>query len=120
MGIATLVLTSSVMKAQGQATFTVEELNKRLQALENENAKKKEWDVSLYGWVRTEYYFDSRQSAYSREYHLNLYPLDKNLDANGEDFFAFFRYSNEKVVAKLYSITGGNLAHLAMFGGFAG
>lgn len=48
----------------------------------------KEWDASLYGWVRTEYNFDSRQSAYAREYNLNLYPLDEKLDANGKDINA--------------------------------
>ena len=47
--------------------------------------KPKEWDVSLYGFARADYIFDSRQSAQVREYHLNLYPLDKKLDANGDD-----------------------------------
>lgn len=50
--------------------------------------KPKEWDVSLYGWVRTEYNFDSRQSAYVREYNLNLYPFDVAKDANGTDINA--------------------------------
>ena len=50
--------------------------------------KPKEWDVSLYGFARADYIFDSRQSAQVREYHLNLYPLDKKLDANGDDINA--------------------------------
>ena len=41
--------------------------------------KPKEWDVSLYGFARADYIFDSRQSAQVREYHLNLYPLDKKI-----------------------------------------
>ncbi|KEY19852.1 hypothetical protein [Kaistella antarctica] len=71
-----------------QETPTNEDLLKRIEALEAEKNKPKEWDASLYGWVRTEYNFDSRQSAYSREFHLNLYPLDEKLDANGEDINA--------------------------------
>lgn len=50
--------------------------------------KPKEWDVSMYGFVRTDYIFDSRQSAYVREYNLNLYPTDIKPDANGKDINA--------------------------------
>jgi len=46
---------------------------------------EKEWDVSLYGFIRTDYIWDSRKSAQVREYNLNLYPLDEVLDANGKD-----------------------------------
>lgn len=46
---------------------------------------EKEWDVSLYGFVRSDYIWDTRKSAQVREYNLNLYPLDKALDANGTD-----------------------------------
>ena len=42
----------------------------------------KEWDVSLYGFIRTDYIWDTRKSAQVREYNLNLYPLDVALDAN--------------------------------------
>ena len=45
----------------------------------------KEWDVSVYGFVRTDYIWDTRRSAQVREYNLNLYPLDESLDANGKD-----------------------------------
>ncbi len=71
-----------------QETPTNEELLKRIEKLEQEKAKPKEWDASIYGWVRTEYNFDSRQSAYAREYNLNLYPLDEKLDTNGKDINA--------------------------------
>ncbi len=46
---------------------------------------EKEWDVSLYGFVRTDYIWDTRKSLQVREYNLNLYPLDESLDANGKD-----------------------------------
>ena len=71
-----------------QETPTNEDLLKRIEALEEEKNKPKEWDASLYGWVRTDYIFDSRQSAYSREFNLNLYPLDEKLDTNGKDINA--------------------------------
>jgi hypothetical protein len=45
----------------------------------------KEWDVSIYGFVRTDYIWDTRKSAQVREYNLNLYPLDEVKDANGKD-----------------------------------
>ena len=39
---------------------------------------------------------------------------------NSEMFFGYFKYANEKIIAKLYGISGGNLHHLVMIGGFAG
>jgi len=46
---------------------------------------EKEWDVSLYGFVRTDYMWDSRKSAQVREDNLNLYPLDEVKDVTGKD-----------------------------------
>ena len=51
-------------------------------------APEKEWDVSIYGFVRTDYIWDTRKSAQVREDNLNLYPLDEVLDANGKDINA--------------------------------
>ena len=48
----------------------------------------KEWDVNIYGFVRTDYIWDSRKSAQVREDNLNLYPLDEVLDVNGKDLNA--------------------------------
>ena len=80
--IPTLILN---FQLKGQDTVSTSDLLKRIEALEAEAKKPKEWDASIYGWVRTEYSFDSRQSAYSREYQLNLYPLDEKLDTNEKD-----------------------------------
>ena len=41
---------------------------------------EKEWDVSMYGFIRTDYIWDTRKSAQVREYNLNLYPLVAPLD----------------------------------------
>lgn len=49
---------------------------------------EKEWDVSLFGFIRTDYIFDSRKTFSVREDQLNLYPLDIALDANGKDLNA--------------------------------
>ena len=46
---------------------------------------EKEWDVSLNGFIRTDYIWDTRKSAQVREDNLNLYPLDEALDVNGDD-----------------------------------
>ena len=86
LGIVSSLFFSNLLLAQ--ETPSNEDLLKRIEALEAEKAKPKEWDASFYGWVRTEYNFDSRQSTYSREMHLNLYPLDEKLDANGKDINA--------------------------------
>ena len=83
LGIVASMCFTSLLKAQ--ETPSNADLLKRIEVLEAEKAKPKEWDASLYGWVRTDYSFDSRQSAYAREYNLNLYPLDEKLDTNGKD-----------------------------------
>lgn len=84
LGISSSLFLFNLSFAQQDSVSTVD-LLKRIEKLEAEQKKPKEWDASLYGWVRTEYNFDSRQSAYAREYQLNLYPLDEKLDANGKD-----------------------------------
>lgn len=83
LGILPSLLVSNHFYAQDTISNTA--LLKRIEALEAEKTKPKEWDAALYGWVRAEYSFDSRQSAYIREYNLNLYPLDERLDAAGKD-----------------------------------
>ena len=83
LGIISSLCFSKLINAQ--ETPSNADLLKRIEALEAEKNKPKEWDATFYGWVRTEYNFDSRQSAYSREFNLNLYPLDEKLDANGND-----------------------------------
>jgi hypothetical protein len=43
------------------------------------------WGIKLYGFVRNDIMFDSRQITSAREGDLSLYPKDKSLDANGKD-----------------------------------
>ena len=84
LGISSSLFLFNLGFAQQDSVSTAD-LLKRIEKLEAEQKKPKEWDASLYGWVRAEYNFDSRQSAYAREYQLNLYPLDEKLDANGKE-----------------------------------
>ncbi|WP_298136421.1 hypothetical protein [Flavobacterium sp.] len=62
---------------------------------------EKEWDVSLYGFVRTDYIWDTRKSAQVREYNLNLYPLDEVLDTNGDDINAAEQSNFLSIVSRL-------------------
>ena len=86
LGIASFLFISNNIAAQD--SISTADLLKRIEKLEAEQKKPKEWDASIYGWVRTEYSYDSRQNTYSREYNLNLYPLEEKLDANGNDINA--------------------------------
>lgn len=62
---------------------------------------EKEWDVSLYGFIRTDYIFDSRKSAQVREDNLNLYPIDEVLDINGKDLNEINQSNFLSVVSRL-------------------
>lgn len=53
-----------------------------------EENPKKDYEFNLYGFVRTDFMWDTRRSAQAREYHFTFYPLDINLDANGKDINA--------------------------------
>lgn len=45
-------------------------------------------EVKLSGFIKTDFFFDSRQVATFREGHFLLYPLNESLDANDEDINA--------------------------------
>ena len=87
LGISSSLFLFNLSFAQ-QDSISNADLLKRIEKLEAEQKRTKEWEASLYGWARIEYNFDSRQSAYTREYNLNLYPLDEKMDVNGKDINA--------------------------------
>lgn len=60
---------------------------------------EKEWDVTMYGFIRTDYIYDSRKSASVRESQLNLYPLDA--PATGDDLNAVGSSNFLSVVSRL-------------------
>ena len=61
----------------------------------------KEWEVNMYGFIRTDYIFDSRKSASVREDELNLYPLDVAPDNKGSDINAVNQSNFLSVVSRL-------------------
>ena len=78
---------------------------------------EKEWDVNLYGFIRTDYIFDTRKSAQVREYNLNLYPLDEQLDTNGDDINAAEASNFLSIVSRLgVKVKGSNVWGAKMTG----
>jgi hypothetical protein len=61
----------------------------------------KEWDVSMYGFIRTDYIWDTRKSASVRELNLNLYPNDEAKLADGSDKNAVGQSNFLSVVSRL-------------------
>lgn len=59
-----------------------------LSTIAQESVKEERVHYSLYGFVRNEFFYDSRQSLTSGAGVLYLMPLDKNLNAEGEDLNA--------------------------------
>ncbi len=64
-------------------------------------APANDYSVSLYGFVRTDYIFDSRKSAMAREDQLNLYPNDVALDSKGKDANAVSQSNFLSVTSRL-------------------
>ena len=60
-----------------------------------------DYSISWYGFIRTDYMWDTRKSASVREDHLNLYPLDVLPDANGKDVNAVGQSNFLSVVSRL-------------------
>lgn len=82
---------------------------------------EKEWDVNLYGFIRTDYIFDTRKSAQVREDNLNLYPLDEALDINGKDLNKINQSNFLSIVSRLGTkIKGPNVWGAKMSGTLEG
>lgn len=62
-------------------------------------------EIKLSGFIKTDFFFDSRQVATFREGHFLLYPLNETLDANNEDINAHASFNalsiQSRVTAKL-------------------
>jgi hypothetical protein len=63
-------------------------------------------EIKISGFVKSDFFFDSRQVATFREGHFLLYPLNELLDANGEDINAKASFNalsiQSRVTAKLF------------------
>lgn len=51
-----------------------------------DNNEEKNWGLKISGFVKSDYWFDTRLSKGSREELFLFYPLPKSKDANGKDF----------------------------------
>jgi len=90
--LATFCLMAMAYSSYAQTTTTVT-------TTVTEAPVEKEWDVSLYGFIRTDYMWDTRKSSQVREGNLNLYPLDA--PAAGNDFNAVGSSNFLSVVSRL-------------------
>ena len=63
-------------------------------------------EIKISGFVKSDFFFDSRQVATFREGHFLLYPLNELLDVNGEDINAKASFNalsiQSRVTAKLF------------------
>lgn len=70
------------------------------------------WGFQLYGFVRNDVIYDSRQIVAAREGDFSIYPKDKSLDANGKDINAAPTFQMLSIASRL----GGNITGPNAFG----
>ncbi|MBP1630798.1 MAG: hypothetical protein H6Q15_1691 [Bacteroidetes bacterium] len=74
---------------------------------QTEQKSTKDFGFEAYGWVSGQYFYDTRQTGYSREGLLSYYGLPKSLDENGKDINARptsnFNLSTSRIGMKIYS-----------------
>ena len=71
-----------------------------------QNTSENTPEIKISGFVKSDFFVDSRQVATFREGHFLLYPLNESLDANGEDINAKASFNalsiQSRVTAKLF------------------
>lgn len=71
-----------------------------------QNTSENTPEIKISGFVKSDFFIDSRQVATFREGHFLLYPLNESLDANGEDINAKASFNalsiQSRVTAKLF------------------
>lgn len=70
------------------------------------------WGFQLYGFVRNDVMYDSRQIVSAREGDFSIYPKDKSVDANGKDINAAPTFQMLSIASRL----GGNITGPNAFG----
>ena len=74
-------------------------------------------DIKLSGFIKTDFFFDSRQVATFREGHFLLYPLNESLDANGEDLNSHSSFNALSIQSRVTAKFTGPLVLGAKSGG---
>ncbi len=75
-------------------------------ALSQETEKKK-FSIKLKGFVKSDFFFDSRQTVAAREGHFLLYPSNESLDLDGNDINAKANFNFLNIQSRLtVAITG--------------
>ncbi len=59
----------------------------------SQDKDKNEFGISFSGYVRTDFFYDTRQTVSLREGHFLLYPANELLDKNGEDINAKMNFN---------------------------
>jgi len=71
-----------------------------------QNTNENTPEIKISGFVKSDFFFDSRQVTTFREGHFLLYPLNESLDANGDDINAKASFNalsiQSRVTAKLF------------------
>ena len=57
--------------------------------------------IQIHGFVKTDYWYDSRQVAYAREGLFTLFPKDVELDKNGQDINAEPSFNYSAITSRL-------------------
>lgn len=63
--------------------------------------KKFAQELEIHGFVKSDYWLDSRQVAQAREGLFTLFPLDRNLDQNGQDLNDFYNFNMSAITSRV-------------------
>ncbi len=67
----------------------------------NEKEKEKNWGISFSGFVKSDYWYDSRQVVASREDLFLFYPAGKDIDKQGNDINASPGFNYSAITSRL-------------------
>jgi len=69
--------------------------------------EEKKFGIKFSGFVKTDIFFDSRQTVTARDGHFLLYPMNENMDINGDDINASSQFNMLAIQTRLKgTITG--------------
>ncbi|RLD57690.1 MAG: hypothetical protein DRJ05_09280 [Bacteroidetes bacterium] len=69
--------------------------------------EEKKFGIKFHGFVKSDIFFDSRQTADAREGHFLLYPKNEDLDFNGADINAVSKFNMLSIQTRLKGVISG-------------